>query len=137
MIGTKPTALNPGKYRILLVDDQEEYRQTLARLLLQRGYEVVQAEDGNTAKYQIQMSLFSLMITDQDMPNLTGIDLIRQLDATIGYRLFPIILASGNFTDLVTEKIERLKFPIKTIDKPFEIKSLLSLIEWQLTSWAP
>ena len=84
--GSKP-------YRILLVDDEKAVRDLHLELLTSAGYEVMAAADGALAWDAIQTQHFDLMITDNSMPKVSGVELINKLiDANI--RL-PIIIATG------------------------------------------
>src|SRR5271165_2540667 len=84
--GSKP-------YRILLVDDEKAVRDLHFELLTSAGYEVMAAAAGALAWDAIQTQHFDLMVTDNSMPKVTGVELINKLiDANI--RL-PIIIATG------------------------------------------
>ncbi|HWP39559.1 MAG TPA: response regulator, partial [Tepidisphaeraceae bacterium] len=61
--------------RILIVDDQELMRDSLAATLAREGHEVVAAGDGPVAVNKLQGSRFDLLITDLKMPRMTGIEL--------------------------------------------------------------
>lgn len=66
--------------KILLAEDQAILRSTLASLLRLLGqYEVVEAEDGQQARQLLQQQPFDLLLTDIEMPGLTGLDLIEYL----------------------------------------------------------
>ncbi len=64
---------------ILIVDDEQSLREMLAILLEREGYHVVQAENGIKALEVTERSEFDLIITDMKMPELGGLDLLRQL----------------------------------------------------------
>jgi DNA-binding NtrC family response regulator len=99
--GTKAAAAStPGAthrpQRILVVDDDMGIRQLGTEVLIRHGYQVDAAED-NTAGWQaIQAHTYDLLITDLDMPGLSGLKLVKKLHAA---RLaLPVILASGTMT---------------------------------------
>ena len=66
---------------ILLVDDEESPRATLALLLKQAGHEVVQAEGVTAAAQALAASTFDLVITDLRMPDGDGLDVVRRTRA--------------------------------------------------------
>ena len=69
----------PGNLRILLVDDHEDTRHALERLLKRRGYEVAAAEDAHSALQLAQERPFDLIVSDIGLPDQSGLDLIRNL----------------------------------------------------------
>ena len=81
--------------RILIVDDEDNDRDLNIRLLTRAGYEVVGAVDGDAAWEAIQTQHFDLMITDNAMPKVTGIELVNKLQAA-GNKL-EIIFLTGEF----------------------------------------
>ena len=62
---------------ILLVDDEENYRELIAKVLTKAGYEVLQAADGLEALSTLEKSKIDLVISDILMPNLNGYALVN------------------------------------------------------------
>ena len=86
------TAVGAGRC-VLLVDDEEAVRRASARVLSAEGFEVVQASDGREALGHLERSQFDVVISDVNMPNMTGLELlrtIRQRDLEL-----PVILLTG------------------------------------------
>jgi CheY-like chemotaxis protein len=80
--------------RILVADDEEVMRRLIAKLLAGCGYDVDSAEDGAIAWEALQTKRYDLLITDNSMPNLTGIALVKMLrgrDAAL-----PVVMVSGS-----------------------------------------
>ncbi len=67
------------QYKILVVDDENSIREMLAILLQREGYQIEQAADGVAAFAMIQENSYDLIISDIQMPKMTGIELLRQL----------------------------------------------------------
>lgn len=66
--------------RVLLVEDDEEIRTPLSELLLERGYDVCPAEDGQVAVEKLRTSDgFDVVVTDLRMPRLNGVQLLEIL----------------------------------------------------------
>ena len=83
------------KKKILVVDDNELFRESIADTLVRQGYDVTQAPDGAHAVELVPRSHFDLVISDMKMPGMTGIQLlekIKQIDADLP---FLIITAFG------------------------------------------
>ena len=73
------------KSRVLVVDDEESIREFLDIMLRKEGYEVTCAEDGQQALDIIKKKSFDLVISDLQMPNLTGIEMLRLMLAEVGF----------------------------------------------------
>jgi DNA-binding response OmpR family regulator len=94
------TAPTPGAThrprRILVVDDDPGVRQLGTKELIRHGYQVDAAEDHTAGWKAIQTHSYDLLITDLDMPRLSGLKLVKKLrDARLALR---IILTSGIMT---------------------------------------
>src|SRR5687768_17234590 len=64
--------------RVLVVDDEPSMRQMLSFALRREGYDVTTAEDGRTALQALEGGVFDVVITDVRMPELSGVDLLRE-----------------------------------------------------------
>ena len=112
--------------RVLIVDDSASMRQAVGQTLRQAGYEVVEAVDGVDAWNKITPDV-RLVITDLNMPNLDGIELIRYLRNTDAHRFTPILM-------LTTESEEAKKQAGRSagatgwIVKPFQPDQLIGAI---------
>src|SRR6185295_6819078 len=67
---------------ILLVDDEAKIREALASALREEGHEVVATGSAREAQRLLGQRLFDVMVIDNLMPDLTGLDLIRELAAS-------------------------------------------------------
>ena len=83
----------PRAWRILCVDDDEDTQFLHARVLARAGYNVMAAADGEEAWAALRTRRFDLLITDQNMPRLCGLDLVARMRAA-GMTL-PVIINSG------------------------------------------
>jgi DNA-binding NtrC family response regulator len=66
---------------LLVVDDDEEFRATMAARLRRRGFRVREAADGLAALTELERRQFAAVITDMMMPNLSGLELLEKLKA--------------------------------------------------------
>ena len=78
----------PSKYQILLVDDDPGIREAIALLLTSSGYDVSTAEDGFAALEQLRRTLPHLIVSDLNMPQMSGYELL-----SVVRRRFPQILS--------------------------------------------
>ncbi|HEY7745032.1 MAG TPA: response regulator [Desulfuromonadales bacterium] len=114
--------------KIMTVDDSPTIRQMLGMALKGAGYEVVEAENGKDALNKLETEKVSMLITDLNMPQMNGIDLIRSVRQSPGLRFLPIIM-------LTTETQEAKRQEGKAagasgwIVKPFKPEQLLKVVQ--------
>lgn len=114
--------------KIMTVDDSASVRQMVSFTLREAGYEVVEASDGKDALSKISGTQFNLIVTDLNMPNMDGIELIRNLRSSGTHKFVPIIM-------LTTESQDSKKLEGKSagatgwIIKPFRPEQLLAVIK--------
>ena len=78
---------------IFLVDDSTTMLMSLSEILQKAGFQVETAADGASALSQLKNGLKpDLIITDQNMPGLTGIELIRETRKLAAFRFTPILM---------------------------------------------
>ena len=112
--------------RILVVDDQEMMRDSLAGTLAREGHEVVACGDGPTAIGRLQAARFDLLISDLKMPKMTGLELLaeaRRLRAEM-----PVVLMTAFAA--VNTAVEAMKLgAYDYIQKPFDGDEIKLLVE--------
>lgn len=112
--------------RILVVEDDIFIRQLNTEVLLRSGYEVDVAEDGAAAWDTLQHNRYDLLITDNNMPKLSGVDLVKKLrdeDMTL-----PVIMATGALPVAELEQKPRLHLTALLL-KPYTIEELLGTVK--------
>jgi two-component system sensor histidine kinase and response regulator WspE len=82
------------KKRVLVADDSITVREVERQLLTQHGYEVAVAVDGMDGWNQVRAGDFDLLVTDVDMPRMTGIQLVRAVRGDDRLRRLPVIIVS-------------------------------------------
>jgi len=111
-----------GNGRILVVDDQRNMRTTLAIILGDAGYEVVEAYDGEHARDAINSDAFDLVITDLRMGGLDGIEVLRHAKAFAPATEVIIMTAFGT----IESAVEAILLGARDyIQKPFTEDELL------------
>jgi DNA-binding NtrC family response regulator len=112
---------------ILVVDDETKILNALAGALREDGHEVVATTNPREAQKLLARRLFDLLIVDNLMPELTGLDLIRELAAAPDGERPQILLMTAHAT--VESAIEAMKLgALDYLQKPFEIDELLVLV---------
>lgn len=113
--------------QILTVDDSASVRQMVTFTLRKVGYEVVEAVDGQDGLGKVGAGKFDLIITDLNMPNLDGIEMIAAVRKLPGYTFVPILMLT---TESQAEKKDAGRKAGATgwIVKPFNADQLVSVV---------
>jgi len=112
---------------VLTVDDSAAIREMLAYVLKSAGHRVIEAPDGMEGLKKALANQFDLIITDQSMPKMDGITLVKALRALPQYVSVPILL-------LTTESSDNMKDEGRTagatgwLVKPFDPNKLLEVV---------
>lgn len=114
---------------IMVVDDSASVRQMVSFTIKNCGYTVVEAQDGQDAYTKMSSTgQVSMIITDLNMPNMDGIELIKKVRLHPSYKFVPIIM-------LTTESQETRKVEGKQagatgwIIKPFKPEQLMAVVK--------
>lgn len=94
-VSTNPDSPLSPAARLLVVDDEEPNRDMLSRRLQRAGYAVNVAANGPEALQAIQSAEYDLILLDQMMPGMTGLDLLRLLRATNDTAELPVIMVTA------------------------------------------
>jgi DNA-binding response OmpR family regulator len=118
--------MNPPQ-RILVADDDSDIRRLNAEVLKNSGYEVDTAEDGEVALHIVSDAsvIYDLLITDSNMPKLSGLDLVKKLRAE--RMTLPVIIATGTLPKQEFTKHTWLR-PAAILLKPYTIDELLGTV---------
>ena len=84
---------------ILAVDDSPSIRQMVAFTLKGAGYALIEAADGNDGLSKAQAGRPDLVLTDQNMPGMDGLSLIRALRALPQFKATPILMLTTESSD--------------------------------------
>lgn len=110
--------------KVLVVDDFPTMRRIVKNLLKQIGFENIdEAEDGVQALIKLKQTKYGLLVTDWNMPNMEGIDLLRNLRKEESLKDLPVLMVTA---EAEKEKvIEAIKAGVDNyIVKPFTAETL-------------
>jgi DNA-binding response OmpR family regulator len=112
---------------ILICDDEAPIRQLVATKLRGAGYHVIEARDGREGLEFATRQAPVLIVTDLQMPNLSGLEMVRELRKNDVTRMVPVIMltARGYF---VAEEEARALLIREIVPKPFGLKALLDRV---------
>ncbi|MEA1875858.1 MAG: response regulator [Bacteroidota bacterium] len=116
--------------RILIVEDDPVYRKMVNNILTQEGYHVEESSEGMSALMKIGQEKFDLIISDIEMPTISGLDLIKFIkEKEISV---PVIFMSGHSE--MEAQIREMELGVNDfISKPFEKSHLLEIVKRFLT----
>jgi len=121
--------LDPATIKTLVVDDSATARNFISRVLRNIGIEnITQAENGKEAIQAMQTDYFDLLVTDYNMPEMDGQELIKYVRENSTQGSIPIIMVTSE-TDESRLSAVRQSGVSAICDKPFETSSVLSLLQ--------
>ncbi len=131
--GARPRPQEASR-RILVAEDDPSIRTVNARMLSDSGYTVDAVEDGAAAWENLHRNNYDLLITDNSMPKVTGVELVKMLrDARM---TLPVIMATGAPPAEQFSAIPGLQ-PPATLLKPYSFGELLGMVQSLLRANAP
>lgn len=113
--------------RILAVDDSKAIRDMISTILIDDGHDVVTAVDGVDALEKARNEVFELVLSDVNMPNMSGISLISKLRRLSGYEYVPIVMVTTENADYRKNKAKSLG-ATGWLVKPFTPERLLNAV---------
>lgn len=112
---------------VLVVDDHPSVREALRLVLASCGYDCVAVGDGAAALAQLRAAHFDLVITDYEMPNMNGLELLDSLSAARRGPAQPVILHTANKNDtLVRRAMTAGAFDV--LPKPAEAAEVIATV---------
>lgn len=122
-----------AKRRILVVDDDPGIRQMLHIALSKRGYEVLQAQDGEEATRLWHESGPDLVITDIHMPHKSGLLFMQELQANSSSTRVIAMTDGGPARQLNLMGLAELLGAVRTIAKPFTLDEMVQVVNQELS----
>ncbi|MDK2743511.1 MAG: response regulator [Nitrospira sp. BO4] len=113
---------------ILIIDDHTSLRTVLALNLEDAGYQVCEAVDGRQGLERFRAHPVDLVITDLEMPEMNGLELILEL--TRAFLDVKVIAMSGHSADELQKA--RLIGARQTFSKPLDLDALLHAVQYEL-----
>ena len=111
---------------ILVVDDDDSLRRTLALILKHKGYPIETAADGAEAVARVRECPFDMILMDIRMPVLNGVQALKQIMAIRPQAVVAMMTAYA-LEDLIQDALAEGAFALLT--KPVEIEQVMDLIE--------
>ncbi len=113
--------------KVLTVDDSASVRQMISFTLKEAGFEVVEACDGLDALNKLSTGNVNMVITDLNMPNMDGIELIKKIRTKPQFKFIPIIMLTTE-SQAGKKQEGRQAGATGWIVKPFNPEQLISVV---------
>jgi two-component system chemotaxis response regulator CheY len=112
--------------KILIVEDNADTRELLACTLEMEGYTVISAGDGSSAIERANAERPDLIITDINMPNMDGIQMIKIMRGHEVLKATPIVVISAYQSGIIKDALEA--GATTAVKKPLEFEAFIKLI---------
>lgn len=121
---------------ILIIEDEEEQRENLRKVLERAGYAVLAAADGTSGIEMARGSSPDLILCDIDMPGLNGFQTLKVLKDYDRTKGLPFVFLTGS-SDAMAGRLGRKLGAEEFIEKPFSFSKLLAIVGARLKEHDP
>ena len=115
--------------RIVVCDDEVHITRAVSMKLRKAGFDVETACNGQQGWETIERGQPALLMTDFQMPQMDGLELIERLRAEPSYRNLPIILLTAKGFEVDAAELSRRFDPLRVMCKPFSLKEVVESVE--------
>ena len=122
------------KAKILLVEDNVALSGVISFNLVRAGYQVTTVSNGREAIEALERGHFDLVLSDQQMPKMTGIQLCEHIREMPEHVSTPLILLTAKCMEIDVAKLRQRLSLSAALPKPFSPSELLTCIEESLAS---
>jgi hypothetical protein len=126
--------MNGDKGRILLVEDNVALSGVICFNLTRAGYQVTSVSNGREAIEALERSRYDLVLSDQQMPKMTGIQLCEHIREMPDHVHLPFILLTAKCMEIDVAKLRQRLGMSAALPKPFSPSELLTSIEESLAA---
>ena len=127
----KQSRQESAQTKILLVDDEQDILDILARVLGSAGYHVDLASNGQMALDQVAVKDYDLIVTNIRMPVMGGEEFYRRLSSSFPRLSRKVVFCTGDIANQETQRFLG-STGVPVIFKPFELRTVLEVVAWQL-----
>ena len=113
---------------LLIVDDEQEFRELLKETFEYRGFKCLTAKDGEEALKIARKNTVALIILDLVMPKLDGIDTYKTLKADEKTKKIPVLVYSAQSPEVVAKKGFAASDVVDFLIKPFDTNELIESV---------
>jgi DNA-binding response OmpR family regulator len=115
---------------VLVVDDDEEIRRLLQRLLVQKGLRVIDADRGLLALRLVKDQVPDLIILDAMLPEIHGFDIARRIKGSAKYGAIPIVMMSAVYKGWRIAEDLKANYGVEAfLEKPFRVTEVIDVVQ--------
>ena len=119
-----------GDFCILVVDDEDDIRTLISRVLADKGYQVITAARGREAIRKVQTGQVDMLILDAMLPEVHGFDICKKIKGSSKYGHIPVIMISAIYRGWRYAQDLKDSYGVDDfVEKPFKISDLLGKVE--------
>lgn len=120
----------PGKRTVLVVDDEDDIRRLLRRVLTERGFTVVEASRGLEALQAVKDHVPDVILLDAMLPEVHGFEICRRIKGSKRYGHIPIVMVSAVYRGWRFAEDLRTSYGVEAfLEKPFKIGDVMAAVE--------
>jgi DNA-binding response OmpR family regulator len=131
-VSPMPTAprVRPANPKVLVVDDEDDIRKLLVRVLTQKGYEVIEAAKGIEALQLVRDNTPDVILLDAMLPEVHGFEICRRIKGSQRYGHIPIIMVSAIYRGWRVAEDLKTSYGVEAfLEKPFKIQDVVTHVE--------
>jgi len=113
--------------KILTVDDSKVIRDLVKTVLVENGHDVVTANDGVEGLAATRNEQFDMILSDINMPNMTGISMVSKVRRLEGYEYTPIVMLTTESSNFKKDKAKKMG-ATGWLQKPFDPERLMKAV---------
>ena len=126
---TAASGVPPSQECILLVDDDDLHRSCLKKFLERQGYMCLEAVNGVAGLHVLRQESISIIITDNNMPEMDGLTFIEQVKHEFPNEILPIFLITAEISNSV--RLRAFKNGVyRVFEKPLDFQELCYAVDW-------
>lgn len=119
--------------KVLVVDDEDDIRRLLRRVLLEKGYKVIEASRGTEALQAVRDEVPDVILLDAMLPEIHGFDIVRRIRGSQKYGHIPIVMVSAVYRGWrFAEDLKEAYGVAAFLEKPFKIGDVVTAVEHAL-----
>lgn len=115
-------------FRVLIAEDEPVFRRVITFTLERKGLQVEAVGNGQLALARLREEAFDFVVTDHQMPCMTGIELLHHIRFTLELQTLPLILCTAKGLELDSEYLHEQYGLTAVLHKPFSPQRLAGLI---------
>jgi CheY-like chemotaxis protein len=114
---------------LLVVDDEPDVRRLLVRVFAERGYRVLEAEDGEIALQTVQADMPDALILDAMLPKVHGFEIAQRLKGSDRYGHIPIVMVSAVYRGWRFAEDVKANYHVQAyLEKPFKVSDVVDAV---------